>query len=163
VREHVAPFDVGATQPDDVDGHARRRQRGVETPAMRLQPANARSEIRWQQGDVVADREPPTRERPGDDGPGTRDREDAIDVQPDATVPPWLGRRRDGGVERRPKVVDTFAGGRRAGHDRRRGERRPFDPLADLLLRDGERLGIHEVALRERDHAGVHAEDIQDL
>ena len=115
-----------------------------------------------QQLDLVADPEAVAGERARHHGSGALDREHAVDVQACASVvgrPGAVEHR----VERRRQRFDAFAGLRGHREDRRAGEAGVGDVFADLLRRQVERLVVDEVALRERDHASAHAEDVEDL
>ena len=112
--------------------------------------------------DLVADRDAPRRERAGHDRPGATSREHPVDPETGSVEVAGRGRGGEDLVERGPDLVDAATRHRVADDDGRLGEGRAVEVLLDLELGDEQRLGIDGVGLRDRDHPGVHAEQVED-
>ena len=129
---------------------------------MGLQRADARSGAGGIQLHLVADAQAVAAERSGDHGSRTFDGEHAVDEQARTGVFGWTSGG-EHGVERGGKILDALAGLRRHRYDRRVGEHGPGQTFAHLVLGESERLGVDQIAFRERHDTASYAEDVQDL
>ena len=65
-------------------------------------------------------------------------------------------------VERRPEIVESLVRSSPRRGPPRHLQRGALEPLADLLLREIERLVVDEIPLRQRDDTALDAEHVQD-
>ena len=154
---YIALVDAG-----DVHGCARARQRALYLVAMRLQSTYASPETAGHDLDLHAGVQVAIDQRARDDAAEAVDREYAIDRQarPANVALGWQAG--DGGVQRLTQRIEPNAADRRARDDRRCFERRSRQHLADIALDKREPVVIDEIALRERDDAVPHVEQIED-
>ena len=139
------------------------RRRAPDVPVVRLEPADPRPGPGRQELDLRAGRQRPAGERPRHDGARTLDREHAVDVQAGAPVALGLGGAGEHRVERDDELVEPLAGRGRARDDRSTFERGALDAFGHLGSGALEPRRVDEVALGERDHRAVRAEDVDDL
>src|SRR3990172_9585400 len=130
---------------------------------MRLQASNASPDARWMELYLFTHRERASRQGAGGDGPRAADREYTIDEPSRAPVAFGLGSGGEHRVQRGDQLGGALPRRGGAGDHGCSLQRGAGDALAQLRLGELERLGVHEIELRYRDHGSVDAEDVDDL
>ena len=155
--EDVAALQARALDPGEVHRHALAGFGPVDLAIVHLDASRARAEARGLDPQLVARADRARPERPGDDGPDTREAERAVDVEPRRPARPLVHDRGRAPFERGAQIVEPVAGLGAHGDDLRLG-----NELLRLGERELERLLVDGVRLRHRDDASVDAEQAQD-
>ena len=167
-REHEPAPQIRELGAHEIRAHPLSRTRFVDLAPVHLQAANAHGPPIRQHFEPVVLADAAGDEAPGHDGSEARDEEGAVDGKPRDRLAArgFLVERRAARRqtdEGRLQRLETLAGLRRDGHDRRVLEEGTARELAHVRGGDLDELRRNAIALGHRDHAGRQAEETHDL
>ena len=128
---------------------------------MHLDAADARAQARGQHFHLVADMRDAAPERARDNGPRSFDGETAVHGQAHRLLLGATGGAAGGKLYGFPQLVQALPGSGGNGNDRGRRIWRAGQARAHLVLHEQRPFLVHQVAFRQRHHAGRHGQKLQ--
>ena len=156
------PRELVLLDAREVQGDAATRDRRLESPLVRLDPANAGTQTGGQDLDLIPCGERAFDERSGDHRAEARQREGPVDREARPTEVATRGRGPENGCERGDEVREPgLRGGRDVDH-RRTGERRAAQRRGDVGPRERCPFLVDQIAFGQGDDASIDAEHAED-